>query len=134
MQNVHQSKFLEISHILDNQRLVIEWLAPSEEMTEEDFKAEIQSEAEKIETYQPAQILARTTKMGFIITPELQEWHNEVIFPKFKSVGVTKLAIVLSEDIFSQISIEQLIEDNKIANFTTQYFDREEVAVEWLQA
>ncbi|WP_291726473.1 hypothetical protein [Bernardetia sp.] len=133
MQNIYKSKFVSINILPKKELLIIEWLSDSEDMTEEEFKNEIQAEIVAIKEYKPTNILARTTQMSFVITPNMQEWHNELVFPVFKNIGVSKLAIILSSDIFSQISIEQLIEDNTEAEFITHYFDKEDKALLWLQ-
>jgi hypothetical protein len=70
--------------------------------------------------------------MRYTIVPALQEWHNGVLFPAFAEVGVKKLAVVVSNDIFALMSIEQLIEDVADAKFITRYFDEELVARDWL--
>jgi hypothetical protein len=62
----------------------------------------------------------------------LQTWHNAYLFPVFRAEGVKKLAIIVSQDIFTQISVEQMISDEEDAGFTTCYFDSENAALRWL--
>lgn len=68
----------------------------------------------------------------FAIEPELQKWHNENIFPKVVSLGVKKIAIQLSPDIFAQVSTQQTIEEDKSGEFQSKYFDDQDEAFAWL--
>jgi hypothetical protein len=102
-------------------------------MSEADFKKGIEAEKTAIEEAKPKNILADTLQMGFAIPPSLQEWHNNIIFPVFQSVGLQKLAVLVSRDLFVQVSIEQLIdEDKQNVGLKTKYFDSEENAINWL--
>jgi hypothetical protein len=49
------------------------------------------------------------------------------------SVNVNKINIVVSQDIFTQISIEQLIEDSINNEIKVRYFSSPEAALEWLR-
>lgn len=132
---LHKSNFLQINSIPELNGIKIQWLASSEKMSEEDFKQEIEGEKKALEEVKPKSILADTLQMGFAIPPDLQEWHNNLIFPVFESIGLRKLAILVSHDLFVQVSIEQLIdENNSNAGFKTKYFDSEENAINWLKS
>ncbi|GAB4182980.1 MAG: hypothetical protein OHK0057_10240 [Thermoflexibacter sp.] len=113
----------------------IQWLADSEKMSENDFKKEIEEEKKAFERAKPKNILADTTQMGFAIAPDLQEWHNSIIFPVFQKISLQKLAILVSHDLFVQVSIEQLIDEDKSnTGLKTKYFDSEESAINWLKS
>jgi hypothetical protein len=131
---LHTSDFLDISPILNGKAIKIQWLPDSYRMTDEIFQKEIEAEKNAIETAKPQSIFADTLQMKFSIPPELQQWHNNLIFPSFNSVGVKKLAILVSHDIFVQVSIEQLIDEGATTGFITKYFDSEASALEWINA
>lgn len=100
-------------------------------LSEDIFKEKMLQIAEAVKTHQPQGFLANTLQFNFSISPDLQTWHNDTLFPVFESVGLKKMAIVVAEDIFSQVSIEQAYEENDYG-FVTQYFDGEQEAREWL--
>ncbi|WP_027000133.1 STAS/SEC14 domain-containing protein [Eisenibacter elegans] len=129
----YQDNFVAIEHLASHNAVKIQWLEGSADMTEADFKQVIAKEKEALETFKPRAILADTLEMQYSITPALQEWHNDFLFPSFAVVGIEKLAIVVSKDIFSQVSVEQLIEDHNAAQFLSKYFDSETKAIEWIQ-
>jgi hypothetical protein len=129
---LHTSDFLNISSILNGKAIKIQWLPDSYRMTDEIFQKEIEAEKTATETTKPQSIFADTLQMRFSIPPPLQQWHNNLIFPLFNSVGVKKLAILVSHDIFVQVSIEQLIDEGATTGFITKYFDSEASALEWI--
>jgi hypothetical protein len=130
---LHKSSFLQISAMPEINGIKIQWLEDSQKMSEADFKKEIEAEKTAIEEAKPKNILADTLQMGFAIPPSLQEWHNNIIFPVFQSVGLQKLAVLVSHDLFVQVSVEQLIdEDKQNVGLKTKYFDSEENAINWL--
>ncbi|SFF53185.1 hypothetical protein [Thermoflexibacter ruber] len=132
---LHKSSFLQINSMPEINGVKIQWLADSEKMSEEDFKAEIEAEKKALEEVKPKNILADTLQMGFAIPPNLQEWHNGIIFPVFQGIGLQKLAILVSHDLFVQVSIEQLIDEEKSnTDLKTRYFDSEENAINWLKS
>jgi hypothetical protein len=131
---LHKSNFLAINTLPEVQGIKIQWLAPSERMNDEQFKQEILGEKKAIETAKPTKIFADTLQMKFTINPELQQWHNEQIFPAFQAVGMKKLAILISEDLFAQVAIEQLVDEGASNELQSRYFDKEEDAIAWLKA
>lgn len=124
--------YVFISYFYDAKILKVQWKQKSENMSDEDFKQQITFIKEAVIQYKPLYVVGNAVNMAYGITPELQEWHNNFLFPAFRDEKVEKLAIVVSEDIFTQVSIEQLIEDEKDAFFLTQYFGRESAALDWL--
>jgi len=57
-----------------------------------------------------------------VLEPETQEWVASQIFPDLKIMKVRKLAFLVSKDIFSQVFIEQLVEENKVSDVKTMCF------------
>ena len=77
-------------------------------------------------------LLVDMRDLDFTIDPELQGWHNTNVLPVVHEVGVTQMAIVVSPNIFTEISVQQTIEDNKNSPITFDYFTTEEAALDWL--
>ena len=136
-----QNQFLTITQVSEIQGIQIQWHADSIRMSEGDFRQAIMAEKAAIDAVKPRAILADTLNMRYTITPELQKWHNSIIAPSFRAAGTRKLAILVSQDLFVHVSIEQLIEDaimnqeNYIysLNEVTKYFSSREAALEWLK-
>jgi hypothetical protein len=82
--------------------------------------------------YKPKRLIVDTLNMQFPLTPELQEWSNKEIIEKFIKQGTQKIATVISKDLFTQVSIEQAIEDNKNPVFPETPFTSVEDAKKWI--
>lgn len=128
-----ESKYLNISWCEEFLYLFIDWQPESSQMKEVNFKDQIKGERAAVDKFSPKYIIANTIDFGFPITPDLQEWHNNFLFPIFKKVGIKKLAIIVSKDLFAQISIEQMMEENKEINMVTRYFTSFEEAKDWMK-
>jgi hypothetical protein len=128
-----QSEYLTIFQLPEIQGIAIQWHESSEKMSTDDFRGAIIAEKDAIDTVKPRAVFADTLNMRYTITPELQEWHNTIIFPAFEAAGTQKLGILVSQDLFAQISIEQLIDDSSVEGLQTKYFSSKESALEWLK-
>jgi len=132
---LHKSKYQEIKFDDKLQAISNYWTTESEEMSNEDFMQESLKWLECYQIHKPKNILADTRYYKFTITPEVQEWHAENIFKKLMSFGPKKMAMLVSSDIFAQVSIEQTIEEGDArtsSDFQTKYFETKEEAQNWL--
>lgn len=133
METVYQSKYLTLVVDKENQILRVLWSETTENMTDEEFRAELVKYAEVSEQYRPQKSLVDTRYFLMPIVPETQEWVNANIHQRSLKAGIKKFAYLVSKDLFSQVSIEQTMEeDNAKGIFDTQYFDNENQAMEWL--
>ncbi len=101
------------------------------EIEDQEFKQKMQDIAHLCLIYKPKAFLANTTGMQYSIVPTMQEWHNDLLFPVFAEIGLKKMAIVVSDHLFTQVSIEQAYDENP-RHFRTQYFNSEETALIWI--
>jgi hypothetical protein len=67
------------------------------------------------------------------ITEEDQAWANEVWFPNALGAGLKRLGVVVSKDIFNQMSVEEMLNKVESIDLETQYFDSLENAVAWMK-
>ena len=102
-------------------------------MTDVDYQAQMMEYAERVEKYRPDFSMADTINFLYTITPDMQDWTNTEFMPRFIGAGVKKQAFVVSKDLFSQVSVEQTMEEEQnIKAFQFRYFDSQEEALEWL--
>ncbi len=130
----YESPFLTINLDAENALLEFVWHPSSSELDNETLKKEFLKEVELCETHKPQKLLINTKNFDYAITPNLQEWTDANIFPKYLEAGVTKIAIVVSQDFISGISVEQTMDEEKGKEFDTQYFDNDTAAKDWLLA
>lgn len=105
-----------------------------ERMTADDFKSNMTAYGSLCERYQPGRLLIDLRSLRFTITPDLQEWTAKEIAPR--TTSLKRMAILVSDDIFAQVSLEQLMEEEGIADkySAPRYFDSEAEAKKWLTA
>ncbi len=127
----YSSNFTRISFENENNFQFQEWLS-TEGITEEQVKQEIMANANSVVENGAKVLLSDTRNFVFTISPELQEWIVANFFSKIIAAGLKKYAIILSEDLFSYVSIEQAVDENKDASVATCYFDTIAKAKEWL--
>jgi len=135
MKTVYQSKYLTLAVETSKQLIKVLWSANTENMTDEEFRAELIKYAEVSEQYQPKKSLVDTQHFLMTVVPETQEWVNANIHPRSLKAGIKKFAYLVSKDLFSQVSVEQTMEEGNAKEiFDTLYFENESEAIEWLDA
>lgn len=130
--NISESPYLIIEYIEDGNYQVNTWLSESKNLDNEAFKEEVSEQAKVALEKSPSAFITDATSFLFTMHPEVQEWVNNTIFQDMRQAGVKKLALLLSNDIVTQLSIEQLIDDDPIKGFVTVFFDDIEKAKEWI--
>lgn len=132
---VYESNYLTLVVNEETKLLKVIWSSATESMQDDEFRKEITTYAEIAEKYQPTKSLVDTAFFLMTVLPETQEWVNQNIHHRSLQAGIKKFAYLVSKDLFSQVSIEQTMEeDNAKSIFETRYFDNETEAVEWLKA
>lgn len=103
----------------------------SASMSEERYKQEISGLIALLEQHKPKKVVGNMKEMFFPISPEIQKWLDENLFACYAKIGLKKLAIILSNDLFTAVSIEQTIEDVEESAISVKYFDDLEKGLEW---
>lgn len=101
-------------------------------LTDEDFINAAPNFLTDLRVHQPRFVLLNLRGFQFTISPEVQDWLVEHIFPFTRALKVEKLAVVASLDALSHLSVEQTIEEDKHINNITRYFQGETSARRWL--
>lgn len=125
-------KLFCIELILRDDYMEFNWNSKSEKMTADEYKETLLQYADFVEKYKPNKMLLDTIHNKFIITPELQEWSNKEIFPRSFKAGITKIATLLPEDVVTQVSQEQLFDEEESKKKANQYFSDKVKAIKWL--
>ncbi len=98
-----------------------------------DFQNEILVWADLVEKYKPKNLIADTKKFNFIVSVELQTWTNHVIFPRLINSGVLKFAVIETDDVVNQMSLEQTMEEETTGQFRYLFFKTMEEARNWVK-
>lgn len=132
MKNLYESRYMNLK--FNEQKNIIEetWHSASKEMTEEEFKDEILKTLKYMNENRPKFYLVNSKDLKFAIAPKVQEWmHQNFIIP-FVKIGVKKAAFVISEELVTEMSVEQTTEEDKEGKFKRQFFNNYEKALKWL--
>lgn len=132
IESLYQGDFLNV-FLLQHQNYPILkniWQENSQEMEDDDFKAEIEQWCQLVEKHKPKGCMVNSLQFRFTISPDLQDWYNENITPhKFKA-GLQKMAFIVPEELLSELSIEQIFDEQEAITF--KYVASEEEALNWL--
>ena len=131
---IFENQFVSLYYFEASKHIEILWNEFSVDMTEDDYKRSMEQMTEQIELCKPEKNLVDTTDFMFTIVPVMQEWTNGTIFPRHLTAGIQKAAFFVSKNIFSQVSVEQAMEEDEGGKFETRYFEDKENALNWLLA
>jgi hypothetical protein len=133
MKTILSNDFIDVNYDEAHQLIVAVWKPASERMTDEDFKYINYTYLKTSQENKVHIIEIDTRNMRFAIHPDLQAWVAENIVVPMVGNGAQKLAIIVSEDLIVQLSIEQTMEETE-SIFQTRYFSNQESARKWLLA
>lgn len=129
---IYKSPYWKIYFEATNSLIVSRWDENSSELTNEVYKTEMETYTQFVEKYNATKALVDCFKFGFTISVNIQEWTNENMFPRIRAVGQDRVAILMPEEIITQLSLEQVMEEANGLNFSTNYFSNEPEARKWL--
>ena len=109
----------------------LSWFTSSEELSEKLLKEEMNSVLGYIKKYQPKNILVDTTNFRYHVTQSIQNWIVTEFINKVFLFSIEKYAIVVDEEVYKNVSVQQIEEDDE-DNLLIQYFIDEEEAHDWL--
>ncbi len=131
METVYQDRFQIVNYFSEHSFLEFIW-QNTLEMTEEGFKTCLFTQAELVEKYKVTKELFDTKEFFFPISVQLQTWIEETIYTQKQRSGVKQFALVMSEEIIAQVSLEQAVNEGKGVLFNSKFFSSREKARQFL--
>lgn len=129
---VYKSKFLTRFYHEKHNILEGRWTDDGS-MTDKDYREIMLGTVESTEKYKPLGILADTREFHLSIIPATQEWINQEVFPKAIAAGIKKVAFLVPQNIFVEVSLDQTMnEENAKDGFQTKFFNDHDKALSWL--
>ena len=114
------------------------WNTNSRNMLDSNYKEEILKLMELVDHLIPfglKYVLSDTKDFKFIICPDTQVWVAKTIRKKFLEHRITRFALVMSDELFSKVSVDQAVHEAFPGDVHhTRYFDEKSRAIEWLKA
>ncbi|OJJ18467.1 hypothetical protein BKI52_22900 [marine bacterium AO1-C] len=132
MKILHQSNFYQIRY--EEQHQLIHYYHPAAtfDMTPAQYLEELKVIIKYTREYQPKVGLGDLRDFQFIITPDLQEWIDEHLYPITQEIKLQKHAVLLPPEFVVQLSVKQALEINPNKVFETRFFTNEQEARQWL--
>ena len=100
-------------------------------LTAQKYKELLLLAKEIVIKYRPTKNLSDARYFKLVISPELQIWIAENIFHKKGQEILKQYAFVVPHGIFTQVSVEQMMEESDRETMTRYFYDIEE-AERWL--
>lgn len=131
-ENLYQSKYQQIFFEKEEGIMHNLWLNDSFAMTHSNYKEELLKLVQLIENQKATKQLIDTLNFHFTIDLDLQSWTDEYVTKRNKEVGIQRVAFIIAEEIFSQMSIEQTMDEEEGKAMNIRYFTTEQEARKWL--
>jgi hypothetical protein len=129
-EKIVKTNVVSIEYLDSHKCIRIEWLDYPES---KEFRQGMDDMLEAMKKFNTVKILVPDGKLG-AVREEDQLWVLENWTPRCLQLGKSRTAIVLSDDIFNQLSIESMVNQNTdiVADEDLKYFKSEEEAKNWL--
>ncbi|NJK83413.1 MAG: hypothetical protein HC912_05930 [Saprospiraceae bacterium] len=134
MDLLHQTDYIKVMHDKSTGIFEYHWTARNKELDETGYQRELLNTMIFVHQIKPELVIANTQQSTFVVHLEMQKWLIEHVIAAAAQAGMKKLALIVSQDFITQISIEQSIEDTAEKPFTTQYFGSVEKGRNWLMS
>jgi hypothetical protein len=135
MEALFQDNYLKILHQNSPSTLYTYWTTDLN-MEDDDYRATLLKYLEWVHITKAEKVMIEASKSTYSVPVETQEWINYNIYLPAIQAGVKRLAYVVSEDFFTQLSLELIVEDTDKAQynepFRQKFFTQESEAIAWL--
>lgn len=122
------TKYLTINNDTANGIVHLEWLtAPTPTELREGLNAGL----EAVKKNKVSKWIGDVQHMG-AIDPADQQWINTEWFPQLLGAGIKRMAVIVGNDIFNQMSVEDIMSNVESVGFVSQYFPDTASATKWL--
>ena len=131
MEVLHNSKYQLIEYDAEKALFKMTWKAESYYQEQEELKQELKKYTNLIQKYHPKKTLWDLRELQFVISPELQTWIDNEISPIELQI-IQKQALLMPHDYVTNLSIDQLQEEENSNKIPTLMTDKEEEIITWL--
>lgn len=106
-----KSKYQELLYDANRQEVLYKMFETTQEMNDRLHRQQV-LKATKALFKQPLRyMIADFRRFLFVNAPDTQLWMIENIVPLYKEAGLQKIAVIMPQEFFASLSIEQLIDD-----------------------
>jgi hypothetical protein len=124
--------YAKIEYSQAQNAVFLTWLPESKHIIEELFLQVQKEYLQAIIINETAYSLIDARELHFTASPDVQEKIANENFPLAFGAGLRRIAIVNSDDFVTQISNEQMMEEDRNEFFLTRFFNSKDEAIQWL--
>jgi len=130
-----ENTFIRIHYHAERQTVVALWTAATATMRNKEFQDCVAQVANASEHYRAKAIVVDAVENTHVVTPDLLEWHDTQIAPRYIAAGVRKMAFLTPKQAMTQASTEEIFEkETAKAVLDVRFFDDETALFKWLWA
>lgn len=126
-----QNEFQTIEYNADKSLVTQIWKKNSEKLERESFEKEMLELAKFFTELKPKKVLLDMREFFFVVGLKEQAWINENVNSILAEIK-SKSAYIVSPDLFTAVSVEQTLAEDKGQEMPHKFFQNEDEAREWL--
>lgn len=123
-----EKDYLRIDYDQEENLITMNW---KEAVVSEEFREGLNKGLECVEEHSIKHWLADVREMGALSNDD-QEWSNNEWFPKIIKAGIKFMGVVISSDIFNQMTVDEIMTKVPQTDIVHRNFDNMDKAKEWL--
>ena len=131
MKKIFENAYLTFELDSEKSILIYTWSSKSEDLTLETFLAEATSILTAILSNKVRCVIGNDLNFNFPVVPEVQTQMNETMLAQFNNSNLKKFAHIMSNEILTQLSVEQFFAENSSKTYEDKFFDNLEEAKVW---
>ena len=124
--------FYDLKYDEEKDIVFLIWNKESKNLKDEEFLQVQDIYTEYIIEKKAKNTIVDIRNLNFAVRPSLQEKIAKKYYPKTIKAGLSKVAVINSNELIAQISAEQMMEEAEAAPFQTKFFDEVKSAIQWL--
>jgi len=121
MKVLHQSIYAAHYFDVETKTMYSNWFVATQDMSAKDFVDEIEAWLAASLEVKPERIFDFCCNFVYPISPDEQIWMAELLNSKWIEIGLKRYAHILPNELFSQISSEQLFDEFYGMNLPNQF-------------
>jgi hypothetical protein len=128
MQNYFETEFIVIGYCKVNHAVVATWKTPP---TSDEFRVGMDNMLQGMIDFKTGKIVADTIYMG-AVHPDDQAWAASHWYNRAEKAGFSHNAIIVPSDIFTEMSVEGILNQVQDNVAVIAYFPSKEEAIAWI--
>ncbi len=133
MDEIFKNSIIKIKHDTEEALLEVDWSEQCGNLLSEDYDNELKKIHVAAQINSCKYLLVNMNECRYIETDQHHRWFENTIFSKYSDIGAKKIAFVVPDNLFAQVSFEANQLSLNETDTRIQYFRNAEKAAMWLK-